>query len=148
MATKQILKGVLAGAAGTAAMTLHQKLRQSDAESSDDGDPWESAPAPAQAGKLALETLGLGPVSADAIPVLTGVMHWSYGSLWGGAYGLLRGRLAGPLFGLVVWAASYAQLVPMGIYDKPWNYPPAAIADEIGYHVTYGTTVALAFSRL
>jgi hypothetical protein len=152
MLPKRLLTGVLAGAAGTAAMTLHQKIRQrlsqpdGESEPSGDSDPWKSAPAPAQVGKLGLEALGLGPVSPGAIPVLTQVMHWSYGSLWGAVYAGLR--LPGPLFGLAVWAASYAQLVPLGIYDPPWEYSPGAIADEIGYHLTYGTALALSFRGL
>jgi hypothetical protein len=76
-------------------------------------------------------------------------MHWSYGTLWGGVYALghrssrSRRRLFGPLFGLGVWLASYAQLVPLGIYEPPWRYPLGSLADELGYHLTYGTTVAL-----
>jgi hypothetical protein len=159
-----ILEGLLAGAAGTAAMTAHQKLWQRLKPSDEEGDseeggapsdfesdPWESAPAPAQAGKKVLEGLGSPPVSPRAIPLLAQVMHWSYGTMWGAAYGLTRGARRprhGPLFGVLVWAASYAQLVPLGVYDKPWRYPPGALAEELGYHLTYGTGVALTFSAL
>ena len=53
-------KGLLAGVAGTAAMTAWQeiaaKLRSSDVESggppAGDRDPWETAPAPAKVAKL------------------------------------------------------------------------------------------------
>jgi hypothetical protein len=81
-------------------------------------------------------------------------MHWSYGSAWGGAYAVIReavrcrARWLGPLFGLGVWAASYLQLVPLGIYELPWSYPLSSIADEIGYHLTYGATVATAYDIL
>jgi hypothetical protein len=165
--TAKLLKGLAAGAAGTVAMTCHQELRQrlarrnaqsqtenSEADGSQPRDPWESAPAPAQVGKRVVEaTLGWR-VPPKAIPVLTQVMHWSYGTLWGGAYAAGRdssrspARLLGPVFGLVVWAASYAQLVPLGIYEPPWRYPPESIAEEIGYHLTYGTTVGMAYAAL
>jgi hypothetical protein len=142
-------------------MTVHQEIRQriepQDAEqpSADDAerDPWESAPAPARVGKRLVEGLLGRPVPASAIPVLTQVMHWSYGSAWGGAYAMTRNsapgraRLLGPLFGLGVWAASYAELVPLGIYEPPWSYPLSSIADEIGYHLTYGAAVAGAASH-
>jgi hypothetical protein len=163
--TLRLLRGLVAGAAGTAAMTIHQEIRgrlarsgmqeepdSANAESGEQPDPWESAPAPAQAGKRLIEGVLGRRLPPKAIPVLTQVMHWSYGTLWGGVYAVgrdssrARARLLGPLFGLGVWAASYAQLVPLGIYEPPWRYPWASLADEIGYHLTYGTTVALTYA--
>jgi hypothetical protein len=162
-----IARGILAGAAGTAAMTAHQEIRQrvergnaqpQDGEqpSSDHAqrDPWASAPAPAQVGKRLIEGLLGRDVPATAIPVLTQVMHWSYGSVWGGAYAIVResarrrSHLLGPLFGLGIWAASYVELVPLGIYEPPWSYPVSSIADEIGYHLTYGASVAATYRLL
>jgi hypothetical protein len=162
-----IATGIFAGAAGTAAMTAHQELRQrlgraneqpQDPEqpSGDRSEPdrWQSAPAPAQVGKRVIEGFLGRPVPAKAIPVLTQVMHWSYGSAWGGVYAITRKsargriRLLGPLFGLGVWAVSYIQLVPLGIYEPPWSYPLSSIADEIGYHLVYGATVATAYNAL
>jgi hypothetical protein len=146
-------------------MTAHQELRkwfaQRDSEpeerhdpADEQADPWDSAPAPAQVGKRLIEgAFGLS-ISPRAIPTLTQVMHWSYGTMWGSVYAIgresmrARGPFVGPLFGLVVWAASYAQLVPLGIYEPPWAYPPRAILDEMGYHVTFGTTVAVTYHVL
>ena len=163
--TLRLIKGLVAGAAGTAAMTGHQKLRERLArrdareeadgvtgEDSDQLDPWEAAPAPAQVGKRLLEGVFEWRVPPEAIPVLTHVMHWSYGTLWGGAFVVGRDSsrsrrlLLGPLFGLTVWGASYAQLVPLGIYEPPWRYPLGSLADELGYHITYGSTVALTYA--
>jgi hypothetical protein len=59
-----------------------------------------------------------------------------------------RAPLLGPFFGLGVWVASYTQLVAVGIYQPPWMYSAGAVLDEIGYHVTYGTTVAVTYSEL
>jgi hypothetical protein len=159
-----ILKGVLAGAAGTAAMTAHQELRQRfqrDAEPEGDrgspkeqADPWESAPAPAQVGRRLIEGVLGQPVPARAIPALTQVMHWSYGSLLGLVYTVgreslhVRRPLLGPLFGVSAWAASYIQLVALGIYEPPWAYSPTALLDEIGYHLTYGIAAAVSYGAL
>lgn len=159
-----LLKGLIAGAAGTAAMTGHQEVRQrlarrgaqqeaenAKADDSERADPWESAPAPAQVGKRVIEAVLGWRVPPQAIPALAQVMHWSYGTLWGGVYAVVRessrrrARLLGPLFGVGVWALSYAQLVPLGIYEPPWTYPAGELADELGYHLTYGTTVALSY---
>ena len=163
----KVLRGLAAGAAGTAAMTGHQEIRQrfarqdarpdpgtADADGIEELDPWESAPAPAQVGKRLVEGALGRRVPPEAIPALAQVMHWAYGTLWGGVYAFARGSsrsrsmLLGPLFGLGVWAASYAQLVPLGIYEPPWRYPWRSLADEIGYHITYGMTVALTYATI
>ena len=47
-----------------------------------------------------------------------------------------------------MWAASYAQLVPLGVYSPPWEYPPATLAEDLSYHVVYGVGVATAYSAL
>jgi hypothetical protein len=51
-------------------------------------------------------------------------------------------------FGLVVWAASYAQLVPLDVYSPPWEYPAAALAEDLSYHAVYGVGVATAYRLL
>ncbi len=143
MRLSTIARGILAGAVGTAAMTAHQTILQrlareneqpQEAEPStnqSEKDPWETAPAPAQVGKRLIEGVVRRRVPAEAIPALTQAMHWSYGSAWGSAFAItresVRGRasLLGPLFGLGVWAASYVQLVPLGIYDPLGPTRPA-----------------------
>jgi hypothetical protein len=161
------VQGIVAGVAGTAAMTAHQEMRQRLArqpaqkegnggpgDGGHDPDPWQSAPAPALAGKRLIETVLARPISPEAIPVLTQVMHWSYGTVWGGVFGIGResvrvpAGLLGPLFGLGVWVASYAELVPLGIYEPPWRYPLRSLAEEIGYHLTFGTTVSGTYELL
>jgi hypothetical protein len=165
--TPKVLKGLAAGVAGVAAMTVHQEIRKRlasrdaqaepgdpNADGSGQPNPWESAPAPAQVGKRLIEGVLGWRVPSQAIPALTQVMHWSYGTLWGGVYAVgrdltgRRAQLPGPVFGLGVWAASYVQLVPLGIYKPPWKYPLGSLADEIGFHLTYGTTVALTYALL
>src|SRR5262249_41879205 len=130
-------KGLLAGLAGTAAMTVWQELAAKlqpagggDSESHGSAsDPWEGAPAPARVAKLIGEEVFHLEVPASRIGFLTNAMHWSTGIGWGAAYGLLaaaRGRSTrgdGLAFGSIVWASSYAQLVPLGIYELPWQYP-------------------------
>jgi hypothetical protein len=51
-------------------------------------------------------------------------------------------------FGLGVWAASYAQLVPLGIYEPPWRYPAEELAEDLSYHAVYGLGVAGAYAAL
>jgi uncharacterized membrane protein YagU involved in acid resistance len=155
-----VARGILAGVAGTAAMTgwqlLAAKLRSSGAEEQGDPpeDPWEQASAPAKVAKRIGEDVLHREVSPDLIPLLTNVMHWGYGTGWGAVYGILAGGRdapsvrAGVAFGTAVWGMSYVQLVPMGLYDPPWEYPPEELALDLSYHLVYGAGVAAAFRVL
>src|SRR5438270_1850483 len=156
-----IERGLIAGALGTAAMTGHQQLhrRLEQGEAAGDGggragDPWKSAPAPARAGRRVIESIFQRRVSPSRIPLLAQAMHWSYGTLWGAIYGLARSSTRAPTpvrgaaFGVAVWASSYAQLVPMGVYEPPWRYSPGELADDLAYHLTYGVGVAVAYEQL
>jgi hypothetical protein len=138
-------RGMLAGLVGTAAMTAVQELY---AKLHSDGglgvaekpnDPWEQASAPAKVGKRIVEGVLIGP--------FTHGMHWGYGTVNGVAFGLVQPSLSGhPLrnglgFGAAVMASSYAQLIPIGLYEFPWKYSPQALATELGFHLAYGLGV-------
>jgi hypothetical protein len=56
--------------------------------------------------------------------------------------------LSGVLFGASVWGLSYAQLVPMGVYEPPWEYPATTVAKDLSYHLVYGLGVAAAYKGL
>ena len=81
-------------------------------------------------------------------------MHWTYGVGCGAAYGLVQGTIAAPpiragaAFGASVWGLSYAQLVPMGIYEPPWRYPAKELAIDLSYHLVYGVAAAAAYEAL
>jgi hypothetical protein len=161
-------RGLVAGAIGTAAMTAWQtlaaKLQESGEESegsSSEGssaeekkDPWEEASAPAKVAKRVLEGVFQEQVGPERIGFLTEAMHWGYGTSWGAAYGVLAGTAGrstlrgGLAFGTGVWASSYAQLVPMGLYEPPWKYPPKTLALDLSYHLVYGSAVAAAYRLL
>ena len=152
-----IARGMAAGVVGTGAMTLAQVLPAKLQSSGDGGeqkeeespqDPWEEASMPAKVGRRIIEGVFHREVPPERIPLLTNGMHWAYGTGWGAIYGLIEGTFGGrslrqgALFGAGVWAMSYVQLVPMGIYQVPWKYPPKSIAMELGYHLVYGIGVA------
>lgn len=153
-------RGLVAGVVGTAAMTAWQELSAKLQSSGEDGtqqahpqDPWENASAPAQVAKRVSEVVFGREISSDLIPVLTNVMHWAYGTGWGAVYGLVTGSNGkrrplrrGALFGAGVWMTSYAQLVPMGLYEPPWKYAPTELAMDLSYHLVYGAGVGLAFA--
>jgi hypothetical protein len=145
------LRGIVAGVMGTAAMTAYQlavaKLR---------GEPlatpvphrWADAPAPAQVAKRLADAVGQGHrLTREDVPRLTNAMHWLYGTGWGVVYAL-AGCPSGVAFGAGVWVASYAELVPLGLYDLPWRYPARELTLDLSYHVVYGTAAARAYAAL
>ncbi len=160
-----VAHGLVAGAVGTAAMTgwqtLSARLMSSGEDEDPDGektappDPWEQASAPAKLAKRIGEGVFQREVSADLIPVLTNGMHWGYGTAWGAVYGVLAGSASGgapvrrgTVFGTGVWAMSYVQLVPMGLYEPPWKYAAKDMALELSFHVVYGVGVGAAFAAV
>jgi hypothetical protein len=147
---RSLARGVVAGVAGTAAMTAYQ-LAVAKAQGKPLATPvphrWADAPAPAQVAKRIADALGQGRrFTREDVPLLTNAMHWLYGISWGAVYGALPG--GGLAFGTTVWASSYAELVPLGIYEPPWRYPATELALDWSYHAVYGLAVAGAFSAL
>jgi hypothetical protein len=151
-------RGFAAGIAGTGVMTAYQlAVRKARGQRLDTPVPrtWADAPAPAQVVKKAAEAVGHGrDVTKKDVPRLTNAMHWAYGTWWGLAYGLLAGRVApdplsgGALLGGALWGASYAELVPLGIYEPPWKSPPQELALDLSYHLVYGAVVAGVYAAL
>ncbi len=91
-------RGLLAGLAGTAAMTAWQELarrlqKSSEQPSSERShgeeqkqDPWQRAPAPAKVAKRLLEGVFRRQVPPEKIGLLTNVTHWSYSTACGAVY--------------------------------------------------------------
>jgi uncharacterized membrane protein YagU involved in acid resistance len=116
---------------------------------------WGEAPPPAQVVKKGADALDRGrSVTKQQVPLLTNLVHWLYGASWGAAYGLaarsLRPRpvAAAAALGSSVWATAYAELVPLGVYKPPWDYPPTELALDLSYHLVYGAGVAAAYAAL
>ena len=154
-----VARGSAAGVIGTGVMTawqeLSMKLQSSGEDSGGDEnptggqqqDPWEQASAPAKVARKIIEGVFDRKVSPRRIGFLTNAMHWGYGMSWGALYGLIQSTAPGPalrrglLFGSGVWTMSYLVLVPMGLYQPPWKYPPKELALDLSYHVAYGAGV-------
>jgi hypothetical protein len=156
-----VARGLLAGAAGTAAMTGLQELSSRLWPSGGGGgdgeppqDPWEQASAPAKVARRVIEGVFEREAPPEWIPALTHGMHWAYGTGWGAIYGLIEGtRRQAPVrtglaFGSGVWVMSYVQLVPMGLYEPPWKYSPSELAMELSYHLAYGAGLGAAYAVL
>lgn len=77
-------------------------------------------------------------------------VHVLYGAAAGACYGVVQEQIdlpapvAGPAFGLALWAAGYLGWLPAaGILPQPWRQQPGAALTPVVAHVVYG--LALGF---
>jgi len=154
-------RGMLAGAAGTAAMDalMYRRYRRDGGsqpllswETSAGLDEWEGAPAPAQVGKRLIEGLFQTEVDPKWARLTSNVIHWGTGLAWGAQYGLAAGsasagvrRRWGPVLGASVFANSYVVLPLAGLYKPIWEYDAPTLAKDLSAHLVYGVVTAEAF---
>lgn len=146
-------RGLVAGAAGTAAMDTLMFARYRKAggtespvnwESSANVTSWDAAPAPAQVGRRLVEGLFKVDLAPSRARALNNAMHWVYGVLNGGQYGLVAESLAAPRirhglpFGAIVWASSYVILPAAKLYEPMWKYDAKTLSSDLGAHLVYG----------
>ena len=158
-----VVKGAVAGIAGTLAMDLALWAQQRSAGAVEDFVSWETsaglasfdgAPAPAQVGRRILEGYLQQELPPSAARAVNNAMHVLTGTQWGVVHGVLAGTsgrsgpFSGVRTGLLAWLSSYALLTPAGLYEPIWTYPPAVLAKDAGAHVVYGLSVAATFRLL
>lgn len=136
-------KGLFAGAAGTAAMTVSStveaKLRKR---------PDSFAPATA-AGVV----LGIEPVDDRARQRFNDLAHWAYGTAWGGVRGAISatGLAAVPatLAHLVaVWGSEQVVLPATGAAPPATEWGAKEIAIDLLHHGVYVAATGLAYAWL
>jgi hypothetical protein len=137
-------KGLVAGFAGTAAMTISSTLEMKarDREAS-------TAPADATA-----KVLGIAGFADDAAKQRFGTLvHWSYGSGWG----VVRAMLG--LAGLppaaataahlaAVWGGQAVMLPSLGVAPPFWTWGGEEVAIDIGHHVVYATVTGVVYELM
>jgi hypothetical protein len=158
-----VARGLLAGAAGTAAMDAlwFARYRRGDGASSPlawefsaDIPEWEQAPAPAQVGKRLVEGLFQVQLPARRAGLMNNVTHWGYGMLAGLQYGVVAGSLRAPRilyglpFGATVWAAGYVVLPAAKLYQPIWEYDRKTLAKDLSAHLVFGLGTATALHLL
>jgi hypothetical protein len=152
-----IARGVIAGAAGTAAMDalLFACYRKGGGDSSfapwefSSGlSDWEQAPAPAQVGKRLIEGLFERELPVQRAALVSNITHWAYGILGGVQYGVVAESLSTPRvlyglpFGASVWAAGYVVLPAAKLYKPIWAYDRGTLAKDLSAHLLYGFVTA------
>jgi hypothetical protein len=158
-----VARGLLAGAAGTAAMDAlwFARYRRGNGASSPlawefsaDIPEWEQAPAPAQVGKRLVEGLFQVQLPARRAGLMNNGTHWGYGMLAGLQYGVVAGSLRasrilyGLPFGATVWAAGYVVLPAAKLYQPIWEYDRKTLAKDLSAHLVFGLGTATALHLL
>jgi hypothetical protein len=137
-------RGLVAGAVGTAAMTVSSTLEQRKR-----GRPPSTAPADAAA-----EVLGIESFRDDAAKRrFSSVVHWSYGTGWGIARAALRAAGLGAAGATVVhlaavWGGQLVMLPALGVAPPPWDWGVDEVAIDAGHHVVYALAAGAAFEAL
>jgi uncharacterized protein DUF1440 len=158
-----VVRGLAAGAIGTAAMDtfLFARYRRNGGdssawewESSTGVTDWEAAPAPAHVGKRLVEGLFGIELPPTRARLVNNVMHWGYGILNGAQYGVIAGSLPTPriryglAFGATVWVGDYVILPAAKLYKPIWDYDVKTLADDLSAHLVYGLATAASLRLL
>jgi hypothetical protein len=136
-------RSVLAGAAGTAALTLayaaEHRLRPQVKGPLD----YDDSLVP---GQIVASIMHLPHVTAREDDELGLALRWSYGSAFGLWHGLLRRRLGEPAasaaFGATLMTATLTLFPVLGRTPPPWRWPRSVIATAFGTHAAYVGAVA------
>lgn len=136
-------RGLFAGAAGTVAMTASSTL-----EAKLSGRGSSSAPADA-----AGEVLGVEPVDDAGEARFATAVHWSYGTGWGAARGIIaltgaRGARATAAHFGAVWGSSLVMLPTLGVSPPVWELGARAAATDAFHHAVYATATSIAYGLL
>ena len=136
-------KGLFAGAAGTAAMTVSSTLEMKLSGRA-------ASQTPAQAAEA---VLNVEPKDDDSEARFSNLVHWGYGTGWGCVRGLLASvGLSGPLataahLGLV-WGAEQVVLPALDVSAPVFKYGGKATTTDLLHHTVYATATGLAYSYL
>lgn len=142
-------RGVAAAVAGTAAMTAAQTAYYKATGT-------ESSSTPAEVARRIVEGVLQRDLPEERMSALNQGTHWLYGSSWGLLYGIVAGSrrrpasvvASGTALALAVWSTGRAELTAMQLAPPPWQDPPSSLAVDLGSHLVYGVTSALAFRVL
>jgi hypothetical protein len=137
------VRSVLAGAAGTTAMTLayagERRLRAKVSAPLD----YDDSLVP---GQIVAGILHLAAVTDREENELGLALRWSYGSAFGIWHGLLRRGIGEPwasaAFGTTLMTATLTLFPVLGRTPPPWRWPPSVIATAFGTHAAYVGAVA------
>ena len=137
------IRSVLAGTAGTAALSLayvvERKLRPRHQGPLD----YDDSLVP---GKIVASIMHLPHVTAREDRDIGWTLRWSYGSAFGLWHGILRRKVGEPwasaIFGGTLMTTTFTMFPLLGRTPPPWKWPPDVMATCLGTHAAYIGAVA------
>jgi hypothetical protein len=137
------VRSIVAGTAGTAALTLaysaEHRLRPRRRGPLD----YDDSLVP---GQMVASVMHLGQVTAREDRDLGLILRWTYGSAFGLWHGVLHRKISEPgasaVFGATLMSATLSLFPLLGRTPPPWRWPPDVIATCVGTHVAYVAAVA------
>jgi hypothetical protein len=136
-------KGFFAGLVGTgvitASMTAEAKMRRQDLP-------------PVQADAVE-KIVGVEPRGEKEKQRLANLVHWQYGTAWGGVRGLLAALGLGPTAAtlahfFLVWSAAGIMLPALGLAPPPTKQPPSEIGMSALHHLLYAGVTTVVYEYL
>jgi hypothetical protein len=136
-------KGLIAGLAGTAAITLSQLIEMKITKR-------EPSEAPV---KVASQTTGIQPASPEQKEKVSQEIHWAYGTVWGIARGLigltgLKGIPTTIVHYGAVWSTAMIMLPKFDAAPPVTEEDAKTIAIDGFHHAIYALTVGLVYDAL
>jgi hypothetical protein len=137
------IRSVMAGTAGTAALTLsyavERRLRPRHKGSLD----YDDSLVP---GQIVASIMHLPHVTAREDEDLGLALRWGYGSAFGLWHGFLHRRIREPwataIFGGTLMSATFSLFPLLGRTPPPWRWPADVMATCLGTHAAYVSAVA------
>ena len=137
-------KGLVAGFAGTAAMTVSSTLEQHLR-----GRAASTAPADATA-----KVLGIAEFSTPAAKNrFSNLVHWGYGTGWGVARGLLGAAglptpVAAPVHLASMWGGAAVMLPALGVAPPVTTWGREEVGIDLFHHLVYAGATGLSYGLL
>jgi hypothetical protein len=137
------IRSVLAGTAGTAALTasyaIERRLRPRRKGPLD----YDDSLVP---GQIVASVMHLGQVSGREDRELGTILRWGYGSAFGLWHGLLARRFREPvpsaIFATTLMGATFSLFPLLGRTPPPWRWPPDVMMTCLASHAAYVAAAA------
>ncbi|MEO6858421.1 MAG: hypothetical protein ABI323_07525 [Solirubrobacteraceae bacterium] len=143
------LRSVVAGTAGTAALTLSYAIERRWRQRFNQPLDYDDSLVP---GEVVVSILHLGHATGREEDELGLALRWTYGSAFGIGHGLLRRRFAEPtatgLFGAALMTMTLTMFPLLGRTPPPWRWPRGYLATSLVTHAAYAVGVGVVDDRL